>query len=301
VVDAGSSGWRNFRTFKRQTIDRARSRVLAFLNIAGVGMVGRLEEQDVSDMNPVQTAHMIKRLFPDVIVGIKAAHYWGDFTQVERAVEAGTLADVPVMVDFGEHDPPLSLETLLLEKLRPGDLFTHTYSYTQGREEVVGEDGRVKPFVFEAQKRGVLFDVGHGGGSFIWHQAVPSLEQGFYPDVISTDLHTQSMNGGMKDMANTMSKFLNMGMSLQDVMLRSTWNPAGYIKREDLGHLSEGAEADIAVFRLREGDFGFVDTRGRTRKGTKKLEAELTIRAGQIVWDLNGLALPMWDEEPRRY
>jgi dihydroorotase len=301
VVDAGSSGWRNFRTFKRQTIDRARSRVLAFLNIAGVGMVGRLEEQDVSDMNPVQTAHMIKRLFPDVIVGIKAAHYWGDFTQVERAVEAGTLADVPVMVDFGEHDPPLSLETLLLEKLRPGDLFTHTYSYTQGREEVVGEDGRVKPFVFEAQKRGVLFDVGHGGGSFIWHQAVPSLEQGFYPDVISTDLHAQSMNGGMKDMANTMSKFLNMGMSLQDVMLRSTWNPAGYIKREDLGHLSEGAEADIAVFRLREGDFGFVDTRGRTRKGTKKLEAELTIRAGQIVWDLNGLALPMWDEEPRRY
>lgn len=301
AVDAGSSGWRNFRTFKRQTIDRARTRVLAFLNIAGVGMVGRFEEQDVADMNPSQTAHMINRLFPELIVGVKAAHYWGDFTQVERAVEAGTLAGVPVMVDFGEHDPPLSLETLLLEKLRPGDVFTHTYSATRGREPVVDEDGRVKPFVFEAQQRGIVFDVGHGGGSFIWHQAVPSMEQGFYPDAISTDLHAQSMNGGMKDMANTVSKFLNMGMSIQDAILRSTWNPAGYINREDLGHLSEGAVADVAVFRLREGDFGFLDTRSRVRKGGKKLEAELTIREGQVVWDLNGLAERMWDEEPLRY
>lgn len=301
VVDAGSSGWRNFRLFKEQTIDRAQTRVLAFLNIVGTGMYGRLEEQDVTDMNPVMTANMIKRLFPDVLVGIKSAHYWGDFIQVERAVEAGKLADVPVMVDFGEHDPMLSLETLLLEKLRPGDIFTHTYSYTRGREPVVDDNGQVKPYIFEAQKKGRVFDVGMGGGSLIWHQAIPSVEQGFLPDVISTDLHTQSINDGMKDMANTMSKFLNMGMSVQDVILRSTWKPANVINRTDLGHLSEGAEADIAVFNIREGDFGFIDSRRRKMKGTQKLEAELTIRAGKVVWDLNGISVPMWDVEPRQY
>lgn len=301
VVDAGSSGWKNFRRFKEQTIDRARTRVLAFLNIVGVGMVGRLEEQNVHDMNSVQTAHMINRMYPDILVGVKAAHYWGDFTQVEHAVDAGGLADVPVMVDFGEHDPPLPLDTLLLEKLRPGDMFTHTYSYTRGREAVVDENFHVKPFIFEAQERGIVFDVGHGGGSLIWHQVIPAMQQGFAPDVISTDLHTQSMNDGMKDMTNVMSKFLNMGMSLHDVILRSTWNPARYIGREDLGHLSEGAAADVAVFNVREGAFGFIDARGRSMQGDRKLEAELTIRAGDVVWDLNGISVPRWDEQPGRY
>lgn len=301
VVDAGSSGWRNFRQFKKQTIDRSQTRVLAFLNIVGTGMYGRLEEQDVSDMNPVMAANMINRLFPDHIVGIKAAHYWGDFTQVEHGVEAGKLANVPVMVDFGEHKPMLSLETLLLEKLRPGDIFTHTYSYTTGREPVVDENGKVKPYIFRAQEKGINFDVGMGGGSLIWHQAIPSVEQGFLPDVISTDLHTQSMNDGMKDLPNTMSKFLNMGMSLQDVILRATWKPANVIQRPDLGHLSEGTEADLAVFAVREGDFGFIDSRRRKMKGTKKLEAELTIRAGRVVWDLNGMSVPMWNVDGKQY
>lgn len=301
VVDAGSAGWKNFRTLKKQTIDRADTRVLAFLNIVGVGMLGRYEEQNKEDMNPEMTAIMIKELFPELIVGIKAAHYWGDFSQVERAVEAGERAEVPVMVDFGEHDPPLSLETLLMEKLRPGDIFTHTYSYTRGREAVVDENFNVKPYIFKAKERGILFDVGHGGGSLIWHQVIPSMEQQFYPDVISSDLHTDSMNDGMKDMANLMSKFLNMKMSLEDVILRSTWRPAQVIGREDLGHLSEGVPADVAVFNLKEGDFGFLDSRRRTMKGTQKLEAELTLRNGRIVWDLNGRGVPLWDEEPQRY
>lgn len=298
VVDAGSSGWRNFRLLRKQTIDRSQTRVLALLNIVGTGMTGRFEEQDVTDMNPVQTAHMIKRLFPEIIVGIKAAHYWGDFTQVDRAVEAGKLANVPVMVDFGEHDPPLSIEDLFMKHLRPGDIFTHTFSYgPANRQTVVDENGKVKPFIYEAQKRGIIFDVGHGGGAFSWRQAIPSMQQGFRPDVISTDLHAESMNSGMKDLSNLMSKFLNMGMSFQDVILRTTWNPANVIKRPDLGHLSEGAEADIAVFNLRKGDFGFIDIRKTKIKGTQKLETELTIRAGKIVWDLNGLSVPMWDTE----
>jgi dihydroorotase len=298
VVDAGSSGWRNFRLFKKQTIDRSQTRVLALLNIVGNGMVGRFEEQNVTDMNPQQTAYMITKLFPEIIVGIKAAHYWGDFTQVDRAVEAGVLANVPVMVDFGEHKPPNSIEDLFMKHLRPGDIFTHTYSYGPTvRETVVDENGKVKPFVFAAQKRGIIFDVGHGGGAFSWRQAVPAIQQGFLPNVISTDLHSESMNSGMKDMSNVMSKFLNMGVSLQDVILRSTWNPANVIKRPDLGNLSVGTEADVTVFNVRKGNFGFLDIRRTKLKGTQKLDAELTIRAGKIVWDLNGTSAENWEEE----
>lgn len=291
VVDAGSSGWRNFRKFKEQTIDRSQTRVLALLNIVGNGMVGRFEEQDVSDMNPVMTANMITELFPDILVGIKASHYWGDFTQVDRAVEAGKLAKVPVMVDFGEHDPPNSIEALFMQHLRPGDIFTHTYSHgPTKRETIVDDKGKVKPFVFSARKRGIIFDVGHGGGAFSWKQAVPALQQGFTPDVISTDLHTQSMNAGMKDLTNVMSKFLALGMPLKDVIQRVTVNPARVINRPALGSLSVGSDADIAVLNLRKGDFGFLDVSGTKYKGSQKLEAELTVRAGKVVWDLNGIS-----------
>jgi len=301
VVDAGSSGWRNFRDFKKQTIDKSQTRILALLNIVGTGMYGRFEEQDTNDMNPEQTAYMINRLFPEILVGIKSAHYWGGFTQVERAVEAGKLANVPVMVDFGEHNPTNSIEELFMKKLRPGDMFTHTFAYgPANRETIVDENLKVKPFVFEAQKRGIIFDVGHGGGAFSWRQAVPAMQQGFQPNVISTDLHADSMNGGMKDLCNVMSKFLNMGMSLQDVIVRTTVNPANAIKRPQYGNLSVGSEADVAVLNLRKGDFGFVDIRKTKFKGTQKLEAELTIRAGKIVWDLNGISAPAWETEVQK-
>jgi dihydroorotase len=290
VVDAGSSGWRNFPQFKEQTIDKAGTRVLALLNIVGTGMRSRFEEQDVTDMNPEMTAYMITRLYPEILVGIKSAHYWGDFTQVDKAVEAGKLANVPVMVDFGEHDPPNSIESLFLEHLRPGDMFTHTFANIEPRESIVDENGKVKPFVFEAQQKGIVFDVGHGGGSFTWQQAVPALQQGFLPTVISTDLHTDSMNAGMKDMCNVLSKFLALGINLEDVIARATWMPAQVINRPDLGHLSVGAEADIAVLNLREGDFGFVDIRGEKMNASRKLETEMTLRAGKIVWDLNGIS-----------
>lgn len=299
VVDAGSAGWRNFRSFKTQTIDRSQTRVLAFLNIVGTGMTGRFEEQDVTDMNPVMTAYMINRLYPDILVGIKSAHYWGEFTQVDSAVKAGELAKVPVMVDFGEHEPPNSIEELFMKRLRPGDMFTHTYAYhPYNRESVIDETGKVKPFVFEAQKRGIVFDVGHGGGAFTFTAAAPSIQQGFKPDVISSDLHIGSMNSGMKDMANLLSKFLALGLSLNDVIARATWNPAKYINKPELGNLSIGAVADIAVFTLREGDFGFLDVRRTKIKGTQKLEAELTIRGGRIVWDLNGIGSDLWVAKP---
>lgn len=291
VVDVGGAGWRNFLKFKEQVIDRSQTRVFAFLNIVGSGMGGDPVEQNLSDMDPKLTAMRIKQ-HPDLILGVKVAHYRGaEWEPVVRAVEAGRQANVPVMVDFGRAEPPLPLEELFLKRLRPGDIFTHTYGGVQGRETVL-ENGKVRPFVFEAQKRGIIFDVGHGGGSFLFRQAAPAIRQGFLPNSISTDLHTGSMNAGMKDMLNVMSKFLNLGLSIQDVVVRSTWNPAQEIKRPDLGHLGIGSIADVAVLGLRRGEFGFVDVGGEKMTGTQKLECELTVRAGKVVWDLNGLSRP---------
>jgi len=294
VVDAGSAGWKNFKTFREQTIDHSKTRVLAFLNIVGNGMKGGAIEQNLGDMDPKLTA-IVARQNADVIVGIKLAHYSGhEWDPLERTVEAGELVSMPVMIDLGGSSPELSMETLLLEKLRPGDIYTHCYAHVRGRTPVVDENGMVRPFVKEAQSKGIVFDVGHGGGSFLFEQALPAMEQNFLPNSISTDLHTGSMNGGMKDMLNIMSKFLNMGMSLQEVVARSTWAPAVYIQKEELGHLSVGADADIALLNLQEGDFGFADTKGWKINGNKKLECELTLREGMIVWDLNGISMTEW-------
>jgi len=302
VVDAGSSGWRNFNTFKKQTIDNSQTRVLAFLSMTGYGMLGTVHAQDTTDMNPTAMAFIMKE-YPDIIVGIKAHHYQGhDFTPVDRAIAAGRLTNKPIMVDFGSSTPKLSIEELFMKHFRPGDIFTHTFSGNAstnltpgGREPIVDANNKVKPFIFAAQKAGRIFDVGHGGGAFVWATAINSLKQGFYPNTISTDLYRNSRNAGMKDMANVMSKFLNMGMSIQDVILRSTWNPANVIQHTELGHLSEGAVADVAVFNIRDGKFGFMDARGSVLNGTKKLEAELTLRAGRVAWDLNGISGPQWD------
>ena len=291
VVDAGSCGWRDFRIFKEQTIDHSKTRVLAFLNIVGSSMKGGAIEQNLNDMDAKLTA-MVARKYPDHIVGIKLAHYSGpEWIPTERAVEAGKLAgDIPLMVDFGGHEPELSLEQLFMEKLRPGDIFTHCYAHVNGRIPVVDDNGKLEDFALKAQQRGIIFDVGHGGGSFRYDQAVPAIAQGLKPNSISTDLHTGSMNAGMKDMANVMSKILNLGLSLNEVIDASTWKPAQIIHREELGHLSEGALADIAVFKLEKGKFGYVDVTRKKMEGDKRLACELTIMGGNVVFDLNGLA-----------
>lgn len=298
LVDAGGAGWRNFPQFKAQIIDKSRTRVLSFVNIVGHGMKGGPVEQDRSDMDARLTAMRIRQ-YRDLIVGVKVAHYSGpEWDPVDRAVEAGREANVPIMIDFGGYTPPLSLEDLLLKHLRPGDIFTHAYAHVRGRYPIVDEQGAVRPYVLEARKRGVIFDVGHGGGSFLYRQAVPATKQGFYPDVISTDLHTGSMNTGMKDLLNTMSKFLNLGMPIEDVIRSTTARAAEVIKQPALGHLGVGAEADIAVLNIRKGDFHFVDTGGGKMPGAQKLECELTVKGGQIVWDLNGRSVPLWSDIP---
>jgi dihydroorotase len=298
VADAGCAGWRNFEEFKDRIISRSKTRVLAFLNIVGAGMRGGRFENNLEDMQSAPAAEMAKK-HRDVIVGFKTAHYAGpEWTPVERAVEAGNAANLPVMVDFGNDHPERPLYDLLTKKLRPGDIYTHCYS---GLRHELTDDGKVNPGMFEGRKRGVIFDVGHGGGSFAWRIAVPAVQQHFLPDSISTDLHTGSMNSGMKDMLNVMGKFMAMGLSLDDVIRDSTWNPAREIKHEELGNLSVGATADVAVLRVEKGDFGFTDMYGARLKGKERLQCELTLRAGKVVYDLNGITRPDWTTLPPKY
>ena len=287
VVDAGTSGWRNFPIFKDQVIDRSKTRILAFLNIAGSGMTGKPTQEDLSDMDVDKVVETIKA-YPDLIVGVKIGHYEGkEWTPFDKALSAGNKSNVPLLVEC--HLPQYTLEDQL-KKMRPGDIITHSYEKVSERMSVVDDNKVVRPFVKEAQQRGVLFDLGHGGAGFWFSEAIPALRQGLAPNSFGTDLHRFSMNAGMKDMLNVMSKYLAMGMSKEDVLRRATWLPAKSIKREDLGNLREGAVADVVVLSIRDGKFGFIDAGGNRIEGTQKFEAELTIREGKIVWDLNGIS-----------
>ena len=287
VVDAGTSGWQNFALFKEQVIDRSQTRVLAFLNIAGLGMSGKPTEEDVSDMGSDSAVAVVDK-YKDIIVGIKIGHYEGsDWTPFDRALGAATKSRTPLFVEC--HLPEFSLEDQL-KKMRPGDIITHSFEQVSERMPVIDSQGKVRPFVLEAQRKGVLFDVGHGGAGFWFSQAVPAFRQGLIPNSFGSDLHRFSMNAGMKSMLNIMSKYMAIGMTLEDVITRATWSAAKSIRREDLGNLTEGSVADIAVLSLQKGKFGFIDAGGKKVEGNSKLEAELTIRAGKIVWDLNGMS-----------
>jgi dihydroorotase len=285
MVDAGSSGYRNFEVFRVNVIDRAKTRVFALINIAGQGMTPmNMAEQVPADMKPAEVVRLAKK-HSDVVVGIKAAHYQGpEWVSVDRALEAGRMANLPIMVDFGFFKKERPYYELVTKRLRPGDISTHSWI---GPAPWVDENGMLYPYVYEARKRGVLFDVGHGQGSFIWRNVAAAVAQGFYPDSISTDLHALSMNAAMMDMQTVMSKFLVAGMPLKDVIHRSTWNPAQIIHHPELGHLTPGVVADVAAFRVMEGDFAYGDSAGGRFHGKQRLLCELTIRNGDVAWDWN--------------
>jgi dihydroorotase len=264
-------------------------------------MRGGFYEQDTRDMDGKMTGYVAQR-YKDYIVGIKVAHYNGaEWTPIDEAIKAAKFAATPVMIDFGSSTPPLSIEELFMNRLRPGDIFTHCFGEINNREPIVDTaTKKLKPFVLDAQKKGIAFDVGYGGISFAFSQALPAVKNGFYPNSISTDIHIGSMNAAMKDILNIMSKFMAIGMSLEDVIKASTWNPAKEIRHEELGNLSAGAIADVAILSVREGKFGFFDYTGYKIEGRKKFECELTIKGGKIVYDLNGIAAPIVLPRPRQ-
>lgn len=286
-------------------VDKSKTRVLAFLNVVDIGMGGDFE-QDVSRMD-VELAARTAEEYPDLIVGIKLAHFWtrqpwdathAPWDNVDRAVQAGELCHKPVMADFWPRPPERSYEDSILKKLRPGDIQTHVFGQ---HFPIVDQQGRVNQAIFEARQRGVIFDVGHGAGSFVFRNAVPAIEQGFVPDSISTDLHTGNVNGLVTNTIVTMSKFLNMGLELDDVIMRTTVAPAREIGHPELGTLDVGAEADVAVIRLKEGQFGFIDCGKAKMMGDRMLECLLTLRAGNVVFDPTGLTMPHWREAPPDY
>jgi len=302
IVDAGTSGAETFLQEKEEVIDRARVRVLAFLNIVANGMSGGLE-QSLDQMDVNLCVDTIKK-YRDLIVGVKTAHYWtkevwdGEhvpWAAVDRAIECGILTNSPVMFDFWPR-PERTYEDLILKKMRPGDIHTHVFAQ---QFPIILPDGKLNPAIAEARSRGVIFDVGHGAGSFWFRNAVPAEKQGFIPDSISTDLHrgdylTVSMN-------NVMSKFLAMGVPLEDVIRRSTVNPAREIHRPDLGTLSIGQDADIAVLDLMHGHFGYIDSGVAKLDANLQLATRLTIRAGRISYDPSGLTMVHWEKARPQY
>ncbi|WP_276361742.1 amidohydrolase/deacetylase family metallohydrolase [Daejeonella sp. H1SJ63] len=289
LVDCGGAGYKSFDTFKKNIIDKSKTRVLSFLNIVGEGMRGGDYEQDISDMD-YRLAAKAALDNKEHVVGFKLAHFTNpDWTPVRRIVEAGKLANMPVVIDFGGGKLPI--EDLFFKYLRPGDIYTHVFTELERRDPIVDLQSRqLRSFVIPAQKRGIIFDVGFGGGSFNFNQAIPAIKAGFLPDLMGTDLHTGSMNGAMKDQLNVLSIHLAMGMDIPGVIERSTWRPAQAIKRTELGHLSEGAIADIAILSVRNGKFGFRDIAGNRHEGTQKLECEMTLKDGRIMYDLNAIA-----------
>jgi dihydroorotase len=305
MVDTGTAGAKHFRHFLKTCIERQKTRIFAYVNICDGGMLGDFEQDPATFDAELCAATVLAH--PEVAVGVKTAHYWTrlpwddvhtPWAAVDAGVLAGKLCKKPLMVDFWPRPPLRSYEELILKKMRPGDIHTHVYAQ---QFPVIDAAGKVNAFMFEARKRGVIFDVGHGAGSFWFRNAARAIEGGFGPDSISTDLHTGNVHWAVVDMLTVMNKILNLGMPLHEVIYRSTVTPANEIGHPELGHLTPGACADVAVLDLREGEFGYFDNGLAKITGSKKLEALMTIRAGNIVYDINGLSMPRWQDAPAPY
>ena len=298
MADTGSAGWRTFPDFRQRVLDRFQTRMYAFVNIAGLGMISHPMEQNVADMDVDRTVALMKE-HSDVVIGSKTAHYMGpEWVSTDRALEAGQKAGMPAMIDFGVFPKERPYYELVTQRMAPGDITTHMFL---ADVPWIGSDGKVLDYLYEARKRGIIFDVGHGGGSFFWRNVVPAIEQGFYPDSISTDLHTKNMNEDMMDMVTVMSKFLILGVPLEEIVRQSTINPAREIGHAELGHLSVGAVADVAGLKIIEGDFGYTDVASGLLRGKQRITCELTLLDGEVKWDWNGRIGVDWRQLPPLY
>ena len=295
VVDAGGSGHRTFDEFNEKIIKPSNVNIFALLNIAGEGMVGQ-PEQNIQGMSVDLTSDKIKER-PDLIVGIKVAHYSGPtWEPLDRAIEAATDSGVFVMVD---QTPTASrpMKEMMLDHLRKNDIVTHCYALSK---PMTDEKDKVKEYFFRAREKGVKFDVGHGAGSFSFRIAKAAIDQNFLPDTISTDMHRDSILNNQATMPETMTKLLALGMNLQDIIKLSTTDPAKIINHPELGTLGQTAIADIAVLKVNKGDFGMTDngTASRVMYSNKRITCEMTIKNGKVLWDRNGLSRDDWSTTP---
>jgi dihydroorotase len=281
AVDAGSAGWANLQGYLDHVVAPARTQFLAFVHICGIGLTyGPLPElADMRYADPERTAFMIEH-FAQHCVGVKVRQGEGQVEgngvePLRLAVQAAAWADVPVMVHIGRGVPLPDVLALL----RPRDIVTHCYQGTG--DGIIGNDDTLIAEAIEARKQGILFDVGHGGGSFDYGIAERALAQGFTSDVISTDLHAHSWDSPVESLPETASKLLNLGVPLSNVVHQCTTAAAQAIGRDhELGTLKVGTVADLAAFDILEGEFEFSDVRGRVEKGQQKIEAFITVRSG---------------------
>ena len=283
IVDAGSSGANTFPGFRRYVIEPFAGRILAFLNISATGQIDPFlgELHDLRFADPERAA-AVALANPDVIVGFKVRVSEmlagpNGLAGLDRALEAGRAAGLPVMVHIGGTS--FDVEEVL-GRLRPGDIVTH--AYTGWQPGIVTGGGRVVAAAAEARARGVRFDVGHGAGSFTWPIAEAALADGFLPDTISSDLHRFNSAGPVHDLATTLSKFLLLGLPLDEVVAMATAAPAAALgSTSGLGSLAVGAEADVTVLRLEEGRFELTDSAGTTREARQRLVPVAVVRAGR--------------------
>jgi dihydroorotase len=293
-LDVGSAGAYSFPGFRRYAVEASRSRIFALLNVSSIGLIARTYELSNLDYCDVDLAAAIVDANRDVILGIKARidHKTTRGTGLEPLRRARALADrvgLPLMVHIGTAPPALRE---IADLLRPGDILTHCCT---GNENcLVDASGAVYPYMRELWEQGLVLDLGHGTGSFSYRAAEVMLAAGMPPDVISSDVHQLSVLGPMYDLPTTLSKFLNLGMALPEVIARATTRPAAAMRRPELGTLSVGAPADVALFRIEEGEYTFHDVFMQPRRGGAQLVNTATYVAGTLLPRLPERAPAPW-------
>ena len=293
-LDVGSAGSYTFPGFRRYIVEPSRVRIYALLNLSSIGLVAPTWEFANLDYCDLELAAQIVERNRDLILGIKAridrnTTRGVGIRPLELARELADRLGLPLMVHIGFGPPSIDEVAALL---RPGDILTHCFTGAPMR--ILTKDGKVHPVIRELHDRGLVLDIGHGTGSFSFPVAEALLEQGLLPDVISSDIHQLAIQGPMFDLPTTLSKFLALGMRLPEVIERATAAPARVIGRQDLGTLKPGSLADVALFRVEEGDFTFYDVDMTPRRGTKRLVNTLTLVAGEPLPVIPESERPVW-------
>ena len=293
-IDVGSAGAYSFPGFRRHVIEHSRARIYALLNLSSIGLIAPTWEFANIDYCDADLAAKIVDANRDIILGIKA-RIDGLTTRgvgirpLEIARALADRVELPLMVHIGNGPPTIEQVAKLL---RPGDILTHCF--TGGNMRIVNADGSAQAEIKALHDRGLILDIGHGAGSFSYETAERLLDQGMLPDVISSDIHQLSIQGPMFDLPTTLSKFLNLGMSLRDVIERATARPARAVRRPELGTLKVGSQADLALFRLEEGEYAFHDVAMRRRNGKRRLVNTLTLVAGEPLAKTPERPLHVW-------